>query len=82
VLAIDPERQNSKLREDYEALCETFDGPYAAARLASLDGDARALTELTADVDRRLEQARAWLSEDTREEHERLHDDATTPVRK
>jgi hypothetical protein len=74
VLAIDPERQNSKLLEDYEALFETFDGPYVAARLASLDGDARALTELTADVDRRIAKARAWLTEDGHEERERLED--------
>jgi len=75
VLAIDPERQSSNLLVDYKALFETFDGPYAAARLASLDGNAGALTGLAADVERRLAKARAWLAEDAGGEHERLDDD-------
>jgi hypothetical protein len=77
VLAIDPDRQSSNLLEDYQAILAAFDGPYAAARLASLDGDAKTLAGLAGDVERRLAKARAWLAEDAGGEHERLddHDD-------
>jgi hypothetical protein len=62
VAAIDPHRQSSSLLADYDAILAALDGPYAAARSASLRGDDGPARVLRADLERRLAKARAWLT--------------------
>jgi len=68
--AIDPKRKSSNLLTDYEAILAALAGPYPDARLAALTGDDEPERELKADMDRRLEKARAWLDKEREAEED------------
>ena len=70
VVAIDPDRQSSNLQDDYDAILAALDAPYADALTSSFAGDDKALVALRADLDARLEKARAWLEEAEEAERE------------
>jgi hypothetical protein len=71
--AIDPKRKSSNLLTDYDAIIAALAGPYPDARLAALTGDPKPASELKADIERRLAQARAWLHKDHQDEQEQEH---------
>jgi hypothetical protein len=71
VAAIDPDRVNSRLLGDYEALQSSLRNDYPDARAAALRGDHAPLTAARATFDQRLERIDAWLEEAERGEEEK-----------
>jgi hypothetical protein len=63
VTAIDRWGVNSRLLKDYDALIVALAEAYPEARIAALRGDARALEELRADLDRRMREITDWLTQ-------------------
>jgi hypothetical protein len=63
LVTLDSKSVGSRLLEDYKALHEALAGSYPDAKLASLRGDAGALTAAQASFDQRLQAMNAWLHE-------------------
>ena len=70
IVAIDHWGVNSPLLKDYDALIAALTGAYPEARLASLRGDADALTRLRRDLDHRIRKMTDWLGQAARSEDE------------
>jgi hypothetical protein len=60
--AIDHWRVNSRLLPDYDEAMAALEVAYPDARAAAIDGDARALREARAELDRRTEKMKGWLA--------------------